>query len=306
MLEPCNLDYCRNGGPGGPFETEYPCERDLFGRDRSWLVFGGRRPYAWNMEIPEFLYVRVCGLAVLVCLAGGCAARSETAALTPEPRPAAEPVVKAVTAVEDRVGEELPDGVFHRVLPGQTLWRIAKTYDVPLEHVVRVNGIEDATRISVGDMVWIPGVARELDVEIASPPPAVAAGEWIWPVPNGTVLSTYGAPRRTHRHGGIDIGAPHGRPVLATRAGRVVYSGAGLRGYGKTIILDHGEGMQSLYAHNSALLVSLGEGVDQGQSIARIGRTGNATADHCHFEIRVNERRVDPMRWVDHDRRASR
>jgi hypothetical protein len=256
------------------------------------------------MEILEFPYVRAGGLTLLVCLMGGCAARSETT--TSIPRPAAEPVVTTVTGTEESVPEELPVGVFHRVLPGQTLWRIAKTYDVPLERVVLVNGIEDAGAISAGDMIWIPGVAQALDVEVVVPAAPVVAGEWAWPVPSGTVLSRYGAPRRNHRHGGIDIGAAHGRPVLATRAGRVVYSGAGLRGYGKTIILDHGEGIQSLYAHNSALLVSLGEDVEQGQSIARIGRTGNATADHCHFEIRVNDRRVDPLPWVGDERRAAR
>ena len=211
--------------------------------------------------------------------------------MTPEPPPAIE---------------ELPQGVFHRVLPGQTLWRIARTYEVEIERIADANDIGDPTRISVGDMIWIPGATGALEVEIVAPPPAVVAGAWIWPVPGGAVLSNYGAPRRTHRHGGVDIGAPHGHRVLATRDGRVVYSGAGLRGYGKTIILDHGAGMQSLYAHNSALLVGLGENVEQGRTIARIGRTGNATADHCHFEIRVNERRVDPMHWVDDGRRAAK
>ncbi len=84
------------------------------------------------------------------------------------------------------------------------------------------------------------------------------------------------------------------------------YAGAGLRGYGKTVILDHRDGMQSLYAHNSVLLVRVGERVEQGQSIARVGRTGNATTDHCHFEIRLNDRRVDPMRWLTPGRRAAR
>ncbi|NIM64262.1 MAG: peptidoglycan DD-metalloendopeptidase family protein, partial [Acidobacteria bacterium] len=64
--------------------------------------------------------------------------------------------------------------------------------------------------------------------------------------------------------------------------------------------------MQSLYAHNSALLVRLGENVKQGQTIARVGRTGNATTDHCHFEIRLNDRRVDPMHWLSPERRAAR
>ncbi len=94
--------------------------------------------------------------------------------------------------------------------------------------------------------------------------------------------------------------------MLASKSGRVIYAGAGLRGYGKTIILDHGDGIQSVYAHNSALLVGVGKRVDQGQTIARVGRTGNATTEHCHFEIRVNDRRVDPARWLSPARRAAR
>ena len=86
--------------------------------------------------------------------------------------------------------------------------------------------------------------------------------------------------------------------MVAAKSGRVVYSGAGMRGYGKTIILDHGQGYRSLYAHNSALLVRVGQRVDTGQSIARLGRTGNATTDHCHFEIRRNDVPVDPLLYV--------
>jgi len=216
-----------------------------------------------------------------------------------------EPATTPITvAVVD--SEPAPTGVFHRVLPGQTLWRISQTYGIAVERIVEANGILDPSRISADDMVWIPDVTARLDVEVHVPGPVATAGEWIWPVRSGTLVSGYGVPRRTHRHGGIDIKAPAGRPVLASRGGRVVYAGAGLRGYGKTVILEHGGGMQSLYAHSSALLVRLGERVKQGQSIARVGRTGNATADHCHFEIRLNDKRVDPMRWLTTERRAAR
>ncbi|NIM01774.1 MAG: peptidoglycan DD-metalloendopeptidase family protein [Acidobacteria bacterium] len=201
---------------------------------------------------------------------------------------------------------ELPPGVFHRVRPGQTLWRIARTYGVELESLVEANSILDPSRIVTGDMIWIPGARDTVEVGVHVPEGAAAAGEWIWPVRNGVVLSGFGAPRRSHRHGGLDIKGFAGQPVVAARSGRVVYAGAGLRGYGKTVILDHSDGIRSLYAHNSALLVRVGERVDQGQSIARIGRTGNATTEHCHFEIRVNDRRVDPSRWLSPARRAAR
>lgn len=271
-------------------------ERGLSGVRRLPLTFGRPWTYILYMEILEFPYARLGALAAAVCLFGGCAGSARPTVVTLEPAPRAEHEVAA---------EALPDGVFHYVLTGQTLWRIAKTYDVPLERVVKFNSIADAAQISAGDMVWIPGATRTLDVEIVEPP-AVVAGKWIWPVRGGRLISGYGSPRRTHRHGGVDIGARRGEAVLASGNGRVVYSGAGLRGYGKTIILDHGDGVQSLYAHNSALLVRRGERVQRGQSIARVGQTGNATVDHCHFELRVHDRRIDPMPWFDLARRAAR
>lgn len=253
------------------------------------------------MEIRGFPYVQsLCGsvLAVVVCLFCGCAVRTHPAVDTYYPPPTAP-----APAVEPEI-DELPPGVFHRVLPGQTLWRISRTYEVPLEDIVKTNSILDPSRLSPGDMIWIPGVRDTLDIRVHER--VAVAGEWIWPVRNGTVLSGFGAPRRNHRHGGIDIKGVARQPVLASRSGRVVYAGSGLRGYGKTIILDHRDGMQSLYAHNAALWVRVGERVEQGQAIARVGRTGNATTDHCHFEIRLNDRRVDPTRWLPPRRRAAR
>lgn len=253
------------------------------------------------MEIRGFPYVQsLCGsvLAVVVCLFCGCAVRTHPAVDTYYPPPTAP-----APAVEPEI-DELPPGVFHRVLPGQTLWRISRTYEVPLEDIVKTNSILDSSRLSPGDMIWIPGVRDTLDIRVHER--VAVAGEWIWPVRNGTVLSGFGAPRRNHRHGGIDIKGVARQPVLASRSGRVVYAGSGLRGYGKTIILDHRDGMQSLYAHNAALWVRVGERVEQGQAIARVGRTGNATTDHCHFEIRLNDRRVDPTRWLPPRRRAAR
>ena len=85
--------------------------------------------------------------------------------------------------------------------------------------------------------------------------------------------------------------------MLAVRSGRVLYSSS-MRDYGRTVILDHGDGLRSLYAHNSKLLVQKGQQVYRGQAIARVGRTGNATTEHCHFEIRRDEVPVDPLPYL--------
>jgi len=210
-------------------------------------------------------------------------------------------------------------GVEHVVGRGQTLWRIAKVYAVEIEELARVNRISDTSSLETGQVLFIPDVAEVRDVP-AYPAPldSVTAesspveaddggdGRWLWPVKSGEVLSYYGAPRRTHRHQGVDIRGRSGQSVLATRSGRVTYSGSGMRGYGKTVIVDHGDGMSSLYAHNSGLLVRKGQRVKRGETIARVGRSGNASTEHCHFEIRRHDKPVDPLGYLKPTREARR
>jgi murein DD-endopeptidase MepM/ murein hydrolase activator NlpD len=252
------------------------------------------------------------GRIVLICLvlaglAAGCAGVATHQRVGATPRAAAENGQPQVIV-----------GVDHVVKPGQTLWRIANAYRVELGELADVNGIDNPARLETGQVLFIPGAVVSLDVPAypapvdpggtvaAAPGEAEAGSEWLWPLRDGEILSGYGAPRRTHRHQGIDIRGRAGQPVLASRAGRVTHSGSNLRGYGKTIILDHGDGLTTLYAHNSNLLVREGQRVDQGQAIARVGSSGNATANHCHFEIRRADRPVDPMTHLRPTREARR
>jgi lipoprotein NlpD len=128
--------------------------------------------------------------------------------------------------------------------------------------------------------------------------PTDASTKFDWPIADGKILSGFGVLRGGHRHKGIDIRGKAGQPVRAARTGRIVYSGSSLRGYGKTVIIDHGDDLQSLYAHNSTLLVTEGQRVARGQVIARVGRTGNASTEHCHFEIRRRDVAVDPLQHL--------
>ena len=123
---------------------------------------------------------------------------------------------------------------------------------------------------------------------------------FIWPAA-GTLTSQYG-PRNKSHHDGIDIAAPVGTPVVAAAPGEVIYSGV-LRGYGKVIIVRHGKGYASVYAHNSANHVKQGQVVKQGQKLAEIGKTGRATAPNLHFEIRRNNKAQNPLKFLPPNRR---
>ncbi len=123
----------------------------------------------------------------------------------------------------------------------------------------------------------------------------------IWPI-YGRIVSGFGYRYFPWRgmHTGIDISALYGNPVRVTANGVVSYAGW-KGGYGKTVIVDHGYGLQTLYGHNSKILVSVGQRVVKGQIISNIGATGFATGPHCHYEIRKNNYAVSPMRYLNLD-----
>ncbi len=134
-----------------------------------------------------------------------------------------------------------------------------------------------------------------------SGPAKVSPKGMIWPV-NGPVTSGYGwrehpvlGGRRFHT--GIDIGASSGTPIAAAGEGTVVFAGL-KNGYGNTVIVDHGGGIATLYAHQSQLASTVGSPVKRGQTIGSVGCTGYCTGPHLHFEVRVNGDPVDPMGWL--------
>jgi murein DD-endopeptidase MepM/ murein hydrolase activator NlpD len=117
----------------------------------------------------------------------------------------------------------------------------------------------------------------------------------IWPV-SGPITSGFGT-RWGRMHEGIDIAVPSGTPVHAAASGTVIYA-AWMTGYGNLVVLDHGNGLATAYAHNSSLLVSVGQRVSQGQTISLSGSTGHSTGPHVHFEVRVNGVAVDPLGYL--------
>jgi len=132
---------------------------------------------------------------------------------------------------------------------------------------------------------------------------ALGTGVFTWPTPGyTTITSPYGM--RYHpilktrkMHTGVDIGAPMSATIVAADSGKVIYAGW-MEGYGQVLVIDHGNGLSTLYAHQSAFLVSNGQTVTKGQAIGKVGSTGWSTGPHLHFEVRINGSYTDPMPYL--------
>jgi len=129
----------------------------------------------------------------------------------------------------------------------------------------------------------------------------VGTGQFVWPV-SGTITSPFGTRRHPvfgdmRFHGGIDIGAAHGTTVVAADSGSVIISSYN-SSYGNYIVISHGNGITTLYAHLSTRSVSVGDSVSRGQQIGRVGSTGVSTGPHLHFEVSVNGTRVNPRAYL--------
>lgn len=139
--------------------------------------------------------------------------------------------------------------------------------------------------------------------------PAYSETGFIWPVPTvRNIIDGFGnrwfeEEQRYENHKGIDINKPScgGEAVVASAGGTVLQAGDRGDGYGECVIIDHGGGLITRYAHNISVAVRVGDEVTQGQVISYIGQTGRATGDHCHFEVRINGEPVDPMNYVSMD-----
>jgi lipoprotein NlpD len=224
----------------------------------------------------------------------------------------------------------LPEGgTVHVVRPGENLYRIGRHYGVSVDDVVRANRIRDVRSVAVGQQLRIPGAQRQqpsasLTPTTANarvrpstpttrvPPPrgdrASALREadlrFAWPV-SGRINSKFGW-RGKRRHEGIDIKADKGTPVRSSEAGRVIYSGK-LEDYGRVVIVKHAGRYSTVYAHNHRNRVEKGQFVEKGDLIAQVGKTGNASGYHLHFELRRDRVAQDPVRFLpEPSRTASR
>jgi murein DD-endopeptidase MepM/ murein hydrolase activator NlpD len=117
----------------------------------------------------------------------------------------------------------------------------------------------------------------------------------------GAITGWWGEGRRTHRHTGIDFDGDTGDPVVSAGTGTVVHAGpapSGYGGYGQMVLIDHGNGVSTLYAHLSRIRVHVGQTVAPGDDVGAIGTTGSVTGSHLHFEVRIGGTPVNPAPWV--------
>lgn len=223
---------------------------------------------------------------------------------------------------------------YYTVRPGDTLIRIALDHGQSSKDIARWSNVDNPNRIEVGQVLRVvppvvsapvtangvvtkpvtvasatplataPAPAASADKPAAAasapasvaPAPVVGAGEdeinWIWPTP-GVVLAGFDEVKNK----GLDIGGTAGDPVLAAADGRVVYVGAGLRGYGNLIILKHNNTYLTAYAHNQTLLIKEDQSVRKGQKIAEMG-SSDADRVKLHFEVRRQGKPVDPAKYL--------
>ncbi|WP_457278819.1 peptidoglycan DD-metalloendopeptidase family protein [Polaromonas sp. P5_D5] len=273
-----------------------------------------------------------CALAAALLLAAGCGTRSTThAPVEDRGTGLSRPTPGAVDAgnVKQLPGfENAGKPGYYTVKPGDTMIRIGLENGQNWRDIVRWNNLENPNIIEVGQVLRVvpptsenplvvtrpvtsgsvttstasttptqaASTARPASAPAGTSPASAATGDediaWIWPA-QGTMLAGFDEAKNK----GLDISGKAGDPVIASADGRVVYAGAGLRGYGNLIILKHNNTFLTAYAHNQTLLVKEDQSVRKGQKIAEMG---NSDADRVklHFEIRRQGKPVDPSRYL--------
>jgi murein DD-endopeptidase MepM/ murein hydrolase activator NlpD len=180
-------------------------------------------------------------------------------------------------------------GILYRVSPGESLGSIASKFKIKKETIMKDNNLDNPSNLKIDQELILRGAKPEFSYRDR------LDQKFMYPI--NTRITSYYGPRWGRIHEGIDFAAPMGSPIKAVSSGRVVYSGWA-NGYGYVVIVEHQKGLRTLYAHNSKLLVRVGESVGRGEVISRSGNTGNSTGPHLHFEVQVNGRPENPLDYI--------
>ncbi len=183
----------------------------------------------------------------------------------------------------------------YRVKSGDSLWKIAGMYQVDVSQLMAINSeIKDPSKLLIGQVINIPSQVSVTTAAV-SPPSRSITSLFAWPV-FGQITSGYGW-RKGEFHHGLDIACPLGTPIRAAQAGKVTFVGT-RSVYGKTVVIEHANGTETLYAHTSKNMVRKGQQVKKGQVIALVGVTGRTTGPHLHFQVNFKDQTLNPVDYL--------
>jgi murein DD-endopeptidase MepM/ murein hydrolase activator NlpD len=183
---------------------------------------------------------------------------------------------------------------------GQDIKTLLETYGVDPLAFMQANAIQSPLELRGGKMLFLPGVKPQAALDRLA---KVREEEtrYVWPL-QGRITSYFG--RRNlgmgtaSFHSAIDIAAPTGTPIMAARSGTVIYAGWSNRGYGNLVKIQHSNGDETWYAHQSEIWVGVGQAINQGETIGLVGSTGLSTGPHLHFELHEAGNAVDPLAYL--------
>ncbi len=223
-------------------------------------------------------------------------------------------------------------GIYHTVQPGQTLYRISKTYGISEAAIARANRISDPTKVRTGTRLYIPGADRVRYVPVVKPPATTEKPPTVvkktapanntprvkspprqtvtkpaakstdvkqlqWPL-QGKIVRSFSAEAKAGGGKGIEIAVRSGSSVKAAEAGKVIYSGDGVNGYGHLIILQHENDLFTVYGFNQRNYARQGDFVSKGERIALSGTPPAGGTPRLHFEVRKGKQAVNPILYL--------
>lgn len=199
-------------------------------------------------------------------------------------------------------------GISYKIAKGDTISSIAQKYKIDEEKILTANKLTQTATLKVGEKLMIPegkktpvrtystksytGFSAIKDIVRAPNARPVVSNKMNWPTIGSRITQYY-----SWRHHGLDIANKKGTAIYAADAGTVEYAGWG-KGYGNQVVIDHGGGKKTRYAHLSKFFVKKGAQVSKGQTIASMGSTGWSTGSHLHFEVVINSRKYNPLNYI--------